>query len=86
MLKENLVRDQSLVVSIHVVLVKETFNAIIYHKKGHMNKDCPRWKAKKGKDKEESESSKGSNVKIKEINATCVDEDGDILFTWTHHF
>ena len=29
------------------------------HKKGHMKKDCPKWKAKKGKDKEESQSSKG---------------------------
>ena len=51
------------------------------HKKGHMKKDCPKWKAEKGKDKEESHNSNGSNVKIEEINVACIDEDGDILFT-----
>ena len=45
-----------------------------------MKKDYPKWKSKKGKDKEERQSSKGSNAKLEEINATCSDEDGDILF------
>ena len=51
-----------------------------------MKKDCPKWKSEKGKDKEKGQSSKGSHTKVEEINASCSDEDGDILFmsiAWT---
>ena len=51
--------------------------------RGRIKKDCPKWKAEKGKDKEEGQSSKGSNVKIKEINVACIDEDQYILSTFT---
>ena len=58
------------------------------HKKGHMKKDFPKWKAKKGKDKEECKSVKGSNVKIEEINIVVLMRVGisSLLQFWTHHF
>lgn len=40
-------------------------------KKGHMKRDCPKWKAKKGKDKSfEHDEKKKSLVKLEEINVT----------------
>ena len=59
---------------------KKDIECYFCHKKGHVKKDCPKWKSEKGNDKEEGQSSKGSHAKIEEINATCSDEDGDILF------
>lgn len=62
-------------------LEKRDIECYHFHKKRHMKKDCPKWKAEKGKDKEEGQSSKGSNVKIKESNVACIEDDGEILFT-----
>ena len=53
------------------------------HKKGHMKKDCRKWKQEKGKDKkQEGGKAKESSVKIEEINSVSIeDSEGDIYFT-----
>ncbi|MCO5612796.1 hypothetical protein L7F22_067067 [Adiantum nelumboides] len=53
------------------------------HKKGHVKKDCYKWKRdKKSKDeKDKGKSSEStSNVKIEELNALTFDSDGDVLY------
>ncbi|MCO5583241.1 hypothetical protein L7F22_037150 [Adiantum nelumboides] len=53
------------------------------HKKGHVKKDCYKWKwDKKSKDeKDKGKSSEStSNVKIEELNALTFDSDGDVLY------
>ena len=58
---------------------KKNIKCFYCKKKGHMKKDCHKWKIDKGKDKEEKKSST-SSVKIEEVNTAEVD-DGDIFLT-----
>ncbi|MCO5574995.1 hypothetical protein L7F22_028792 [Adiantum nelumboides] len=56
------------------------------HKKGHVKKDCYKWKnkqEKKNKDDKGKEkvSDLANNVKIEELNALIFDSDGDVLYT-----
>ena len=56
------------------------------HKKGHLKKDCYKWKREKGKGKKEhnqKEEKKASSVKIEEVNTINKDEEGDIIFIST---
>ena len=63
-------------------------NVEYYHcqKKGHLKKDCYKWKREKGKGKKEEnqkEEKKASSVKIEEVNTLSKAKEVDILFTST---
>ena len=61
-------------------------SVIIAIKKGHLKKDCYKWKREKGKgkkDENQKEEKKAFSVKIEEVNTLSEAEERDILFTST---